>query len=179
MKNIKRSSKDEGIVLPIILMLITILIWTTSLLLLAYKNNIKEYKALKEFNNDYWDLENLSLIAEYELFKADKLINEDKYRDIIEYFEGEELVWISKDTYSKSGYTREKIKHNSEIKDETIKLNQYSKNILEIKLIKKLNIDSKDIKIAINLYYEYPYGEINFYKSSERKIERIGVEYIN
>lgn len=175
MKKFKKTLKNRGFILPVALFLIFILIWLFSIILLNYKNEISNFQLLKNSNEEYWILENLSTVGEYEVFKGEKLVKLNEYKDIIEYFEDVNLIWIEIDQISKSGYTRYEVKQNGENITEKIKLIPYIKNILEIKLIKEIEIENQKIEIKIILFYEYLKGEINFFKSFKREIRGVEV----
>lgn len=179
MKKLEKTLRNEGFILPIALFLIFILIWLFSIILLNYKNEISNFQLLKNSNEEYWFLENLSTIGEYEVFKGEKLIQSNEYKDIIEYFEDTNLVWTDIDKISKSGYKRYEVKHNGENIIGEIRLISFIKNILEIKLIKEVEIENKSIEIKIILFYEYLKGETDFFKSYKREIRGVEVNLKN
>lgn len=179
MKKLEKTLKNKGFILPIALFLIFILIWLFSIILFNYKNEISNSQLLRNFNEEYWFLENLSMIGEYEVFKGEELIKINEYRDIIEYFEDSNLVWIDTNKISKSGYKRYEVKHNGENITGKIKLISFIKNILEIKLIKEIEIENKRIEIKIILFYEYLKGETDFFKSYKREIRGVEVNLKN
>ncbi|MCQ8211922.1 hypothetical protein NON08_05190 [Cetobacterium somerae] len=176
MKKLEKILRNKGFILPVTLFLVFVLIWIFSIVLLSYKNEISNFYVLKNSNEDYWFMENLSTIAEYEVFKGEKQIKNSNYKDIIEYFEGTELVWIDIYKVSESGYRRDEVKHNGTfIKEDQVKLTPFIKNILEIKLIKDIEIETQRIEIKIFLFYEYLVGETNLFKSYKREIRKIEV----
>ena len=174
MKNLKKSSKNNGYILPSVLFILTLLVWLFSMSLLSYRNEIDNLSFLKISNDDYWITENLSTVAEYEVFKGNNSIDNGDYRDIIEYFEDKNLIWIDIDEISKSGYKRYTVKQNQKIIECKLKFIPFTKNIFEIKLVKIINIEKNQIEIKIDLFYEYLQGESNFFKSYKREIR--GVE---
>ena len=174
MKNLKKSSKNNGYILPSILFILTLLVWLFSMSLLNYKNEIDSLSSLKISNDDYWITENLSTVAEYEIFKGNNLIESGDYRDIIEYFEDKNLIWIDIDETSKSGYKRDTVKQNEKLIEGKLKFIPFMKNIFEIKLIKVIDIEKNQVEIKIDLFYEYLQGESDFFKSYKREIR--GVE---
>ncbi|WP_297430950.1 hypothetical protein [uncultured Cetobacterium sp.] len=174
MKNLKKSSKNNGYILPSILFILTLLVWLFSMSLLNYKNEIDSLSSLKISNDDYWITENLSTVAEYEIFKGNNLIESGDYRDIIEYFEDKTLIWIDVNEISKSGYKRDTVKQNEKLIEDRLKFIPFTKNIFEIKLIKVIDIEKNQIEIKIDLFYEYLQGELDFFKSYKREIR--GVE---
>ena len=88
MKNLKKSSKNNGYILPSILFILTLLVWLFSVSLLSYRNEIDSLSFLKISNDDYWITENLSTVAEYEVFKGNNSIENGDYKDIIATFVG-------------------------------------------------------------------------------------------
>ena len=163
MKNLKKSSKNNGYILPSVLFILTLLVWLFSMSLLSYRNEIDNLSFLKISNDDYWITENLSTVAEYEVFKGNNSIDNGDYRDIIEYFEDKNLIWIDIDETSKSGYKRYTVKQNQKIIEGKLKFIPFTKNIFEIKLVKIINIEKIQIEIKIDLFYEYLQGESNFF----------------
>ncbi|MBC2851092.1 hypothetical protein H5J22_06650 [Cetobacterium sp. 8H] len=176
MKNSKKRLKNKGIALPLTLFVLTTMVWFFSLLLIFYKNEVESIKGLTKYNDTYWSLENLSDLAEYEIFKADKEVNNNKFTDILEYFEGIEKVWLKQNQISKSGYGVKWIKKNNILVEGDLKLTPNQKNILTIQLIKTTIIDNQEVVFKINVLYEYPIGEVSFEKSSVRQIIDFGVE---
>lgn len=174
MKNLKKSSKNNGYILPSILFILTLLVWLFSMSLLSYRNEIDSLSFLKISNDDYWITENLSTVAEYEVFKGNNSIENGDYRDIIEYFEDKTLIWIDINETSKSGYKRDVVKQNEKLIEDKLKFIPFTKNIFEIKLVKIIDIEKIQIEIKIDLFYEYLQGESNFFKSYRREIR--GVE---
>lgn len=175
MKNLKKSSKNNGYILPSILFILTLLVWLFSMSLLNYKNEIDSLSSLKISNDDYWITENLSTVAEYEIFKGNNLIESGDYRDIIEYFEDKTLIWIDVNEISKSGYKRDTVKQNEKLIEDRLKFIPFTKNIFEIKLIKVIDIEKNQIEIKIDLFYEYLQGELDFFKSYKREIRGVEV----
>ncbi|WP_432204789.1 hypothetical protein ACQ9ZF_08560 [Cetobacterium somerae] len=175
MKFLKKSLKNKGFILPTTLFIITFLVWIFSMILLSYKTELDSFIVLKSTNDEYWLLENLSTVAEYEIFKGESLINENEYDDIIQYFEDKDLVWIEKDKISKSGYKRLEVKHNDKFILHKVELVPFMRNKLEIKLFKELNIEDKKINIEIKLFYEYLFGETDILKSFKREIQGVDV----
>lgn len=173
MKNLKKNLKNSGYILPSILFILTLLVWVFSMSLLNYKNEIDNFSALKSANNDYWITENISKVVEYELFKGNESIKNGEYKDIIEYFEDKNLIWIDTEETSKSGYKRESVRHNKKKIEDKLKFVTFTKNIFEIKLIKVIEIEKKFIEIKIELFYEYLQGELDFFKSYKREISGI------
>lgn len=172
-KNIRKNSRDKGVILPLVLLLISILMWSFSFFLFFYKSEIDEFQALKRSNDDYWEMENISIIAEYELSKGNENIKKDIYRDIIEYFEDHDLIWIEPNKISKSGYKRYKvIRNNSEITGK-VELNLGTDNILDITLLKEIWIENKLIEIIVKINYEYLRYDGDFYNSYKRGVDRI------
>lgn len=161
-------------VLPLVLLIISLLLWMFSITLLFYKAEVNEIQALKSSNDIYWELENISTIAEYELFKGDKAIKLNEYKDIIEYFEDESLIWIKPNLISKSGYKRESLIQNKKLISGEVILIPMMMNILEIKLVKEIEIEAKKIEIVVDIYYEYLKPDGDFSKSNKREIR--GVE---
>lgn len=176
MKNSKKRLKNKGIALPLTLFVLTTMVWFFSILLIFYKNEVESINGLRKYNNTYWELENLSDLAEYEIFKADKEVNTNKSRDVLEYFEGTEKVWIKQNQISKSGYSVNWIRKNNILVEGDLKLTPNQKNILTIQLIKKKIIDNQEVVFKINILYEYPIGELSFEKSVVRQIIDFGVE---
>ncbi|MHA4988308.1 hypothetical protein [Cetobacterium somerae] len=174
MKNLKKSLKNNGYILPSILFIFTLLVWLFSMSLLSYKNEIDSLSFSKILNDDYWIIENLSTVAEYEVFKGHNSIENGDYRDIIEYFEDKTLIWIDINETSKSGYKRDVVKQNEKLIEDKLKFIPFTKNIFEIKLVKIIDIEKIQIEIKIDLFYEYLQGESNFFKSYKREIR--GVE---
>ncbi len=174
MKNLKKSLKNNGYILPSILFILTLLVWLFSMSLLSYRNEIDSLSFLKISNDDYWITENLSTVAEYEVFKGNNSIENGDYRDIIEYFEDKTLIWIDINETSKSGYKRDVVKQNEKLIEDKLKFIPFTKNIFEIKLVKIIDIEKIQIEIKIDLFYEYLQGESNFFKSYRREIR--GVE---
>lgn len=174
MKNLKKSLKNNGYILPSILFILTLLVWLFSMSLLSYKNEIDSLSSLKISNDGYWITENLSTIAEYEVFKGNNSIENGDYRDIIEYFEDKNLIWIDINETSKSGYKRDTVKQNEKLIEGKLKFIPFMKNIFEIKLIKVIDIEKNQVEIKIDLFYEYLQGESDFFKSYKREIR--GVE---
>ncbi|MGL5970753.1 MAG: hypothetical protein ACRCZ1_00465, partial [Cetobacterium sp.] len=97
MTTINMNLKNKGMILPLTLFLITLLTWLFSILVLSYKNEVDIIKTEVKTNDRYWKLENLSKIAEYEIYKGDLEVKKKIYKDIIEYFEDKELIWIDTD----------------------------------------------------------------------------------
>ena len=176
MKNSKKILKNRGIALPLTLFVLTTMIWIFSIHLIFYKNETESVIELKNYNNKYWNIENLSDLAEYEIFKADQAVNKNEYRDVLEYFEGHEKIWIKQNLISKSGYSVNWIKKNNILIEGELKLSPNQKNILTIQLIKKANLENLEIHFKVYILYEYQKGEVSFEKSSERKIIDFGVE---
>lgn len=174
MKNLKKSLKNNGYILPSILFILTLLVWLFSMSLLSYKNEIDSLSSLKISNDGYWITENLSTVAEYEVFKGNNSIENGDYRDIIEYFEDKNLIWIDINETSKSGYKRDTVKQNEKLIEGKLKFIPFMKNIFEIKLIKVIDIEKNQVEIKIDLFYEYLQGESDFFKSYKREIR--GVE---
>ena len=174
MKNLKKSSKNNGYILPSILFILTLLVWLFSMSLLSYRNEIDSLSFLKISNDDYWITENLSTVAEYEVFKGNNSIENGDYKDIIEYFEDKTLIWIDINETSKSGYKRDIVKQNEKLIEDKLKFIPFTKNIFEIKLVKIIDVEKIQIEIKIDLFYEYLQGESNFFKSYKREIR--GVE---
>lgn len=174
MKNLKKSLKNNGYILPSILFILTLLVWLFSMSLLSYRNEIDSLSFLKISNDHYWITENLSTVAEYEVFKGNNSIENGDYRDIIEYFEDKTLIWIDINETSKSGYKRDVVKQNEKLIEDKLKFIPFTKNIFEIKLVKIIDIEKIQIEIKIDLFYEYLQGESNFFKSYRREIR--GVE---
>ncbi|MGL4787984.1 MULTISPECIES: hypothetical protein [Bacteria] len=174
MRNLKKSLKNKGYILPSILFILTLLVWLFSMSLLNYRNEIDNFTSLKISNDDYWVIENISVIAEYEIFKGNYLIDNGDYKDIIEYFEDKTLIWIDINETSKSGYKRYTVKQNEKFVEDKLKFIPFTKNIFEIKLVKIIDIEKTQIEIKIDLFYEYLQGESNFFKSYKREIR--GVE---
>lgn len=174
MKNLKKSSKNNGYILPSILFILTLLVWLFSMSLLSYRNEIDSLSFLKISNDDYWVTENLSTVAEYEVFKGNNSIENGDYKDIIEYFEDKTLIWIDINETSKSGYKRDTVKQNEKLIEDKLKFIPFTKNIFEIKLVKIIDVEKIQIEIKIDLFYEYLQGESNFFKSYKREIR--GVE---
>ena len=174
MKNLKKSSKNNGYILPSILFILTLLVWLFSMSLLSYRNEIDSLSFLKISNDDYWITENLSTVAEYEVFKGNNSIENGDYKDIIEYFEDKTLIWIDISETSKSGYKRDTVKQNEKLIEDKLKFIPFTKNIFEIKLVKIIDVEKIQIEIKIDLFYEYLQGESNFFKSYKREIR--GVE---
>lgn len=174
MKSSKKSLKNSGYILPTILFVVSILTWLFSMSLLNYKSEVDNFSLLKNSNESYWIMENLSTIAEYEVLKGNRSVENDEYKDIIEYFEDKNLIWIDSDEVSKSGYKRVEVKHNEKFVENRLELIPYTKNILDIKLIKTIDIENNQVEVKINLFYEYLLGESDFFKSYKREIR--GVE---
>ena len=65
MKKLEKIIRNKGFILPVTLFLVFVLIWIFSIVLLSYKNEISNFYVLKNSNEDYWFMENLSTIAEY------------------------------------------------------------------------------------------------------------------
>lgn len=175
MKNLERSLKNRGFILPIVLFLIFILMWLFSIVLLSYKNEISIYNSLRSSNESYWFAENLSTVGEYEVFKGEKSIKNGEYNDIIEYFEDRDLIWKEVNKISKSGYRRYEIKHNGTYIDEVVEMIPFMRNVLEIKLIKEIEIENRVVNIKVLLYYEYSMGEMDIFKSYKREIRGVEV----
>ncbi|MGL5568435.1 MAG: hypothetical protein ACRDB9_04235 [Cetobacterium sp.] len=176
---INMNLKNKGMILPLTLFLITLLTWLFSILVLSYKNEVQIIETEIKINDRYWKLENLSKIAEYEIYKGDLEVKKNIYKDIIEYFEGKELIWIDTDKISKSGFKRYKVKQNGKEVFEKINLKTFGKNTLEIELLKNITIEKEVIQVVINLFYEYKDGEDDFFKSSKREIKGVEVRIKN
>ena len=176
MRSLEKTLKNSGYILPTVLLIVSILVWLCSISLLNYKNEIDNFSVLKSANDGYWITENLSTLAEYEVFKGNISIENGDYKDIIEYFEDKNLVWIDGEETSRSGYKRVTVKQNEKIVENRLVLIPYTKNILEIKLIKTIDIENNQIEIIAILFYEYLSGESDFFKSYKREIK--GVEAI-
>ncbi|MGL4976600.1 MAG: hypothetical protein ACRCZH_01885 [Cetobacterium sp.] len=150
------------------------MMWTFSFSLLLYKSEVSEIHSLKLSNDIYWELENISKIAEYEVFKGDSAIKLEQYKDILEYFEDYDLVWRKPNYISKSGYQRYVLVQNNKFISGEVILEPLEKNILEIKLVKEILVERKKIEVIINIYYEYSRLNTDFFKSNKREIK--GVE---
>lgn len=179
MRDLKKSLKNKAFVLPITLFFISIFIWLFSIVFMIFKNEINDFYQLKKANDSYWRSENMLIIGEYELYKGNKQILNNKYNDIIEYFEDKNRIWIDKNQVSNSGYTRKLLKQNGKIVDGKVKLYSYVKSTLNIELSKQIAIDDKIVEIIVTLLYEYEKGVVDFYKSQKRAIEgiRIKIKY--
>ncbi|MGL4910219.1 MAG: hypothetical protein ACRCZR_03640 [Cetobacterium sp.] len=176
---INMNLKNKGMILPLTLFLITLLTWLFSILVLSYKNEVQIIETEIKINDRYWKLENLSKIAEYEIYKGDLEVKKKIYKDIIEYFEDKELIWIDTDKISKSGFKRYKVKQNGKEVFEKINLKTFGKNTFEIELLKNIIVETEVIQIIIKLFYEYEDGENNFFKSSKREIKGVEVKVKN
>lgn len=174
MKNLKKRLKNKGIILPLTLFIITIITWIFSIYLIFYKTEIEGIKGLKEYNNRFWRVENLAKLGEYEVYKGEQLINMGTYKDIIEYFEDKDKIWLKKDEVSESGYSLNWIKKN--IKTEEKKVDRNSNKKIYIQLIKKKSLENKNIIFKVNLLYEYPYNETDLSKYIKREFINLGVE---
>ncbi|MGL4998286.1 MAG: hypothetical protein ACRC5T_04895 [Cetobacterium sp.] len=179
MRVINMNSKNRGIILPLVLFLITLLIWLFSILLLIYKTEIDENQIYRKTNNDYWKMENFSKIAEYEVFKGEISIKNNEYKDIIEYFEDKDLIWLDSNKSSKSGFKRYEVLHNGKIISDKIQLSSFGENILEIILLKTIKIENEELQLFISLHYLYPTGEKDFFKSSKREIKGVEIKLKN
>lgn len=179
MNKLEKTSKNNGFILPIVLFLVFILIWLFSMILSTYKSEVSNYKSIKNSNEKYWVMENLSTIGEYEVFKGEKAIKKGEYKDIIEYFEDKNLIWIDSDVISKSGYKREEIKHNEILTNNKIELVPFIENTLEIKLLKDIYIENQSIEIKVILFYKYLRGEVNLFNSYQREIRGVEVRLKN
>lgn len=179
MRDLKKSLKNKAFILPITLFFISIFIWLFSIIFMIFKNEINDFYQLKKANDSYWRSENMLIIGEYELYKGNKQILNNKYNDIIEYFEDKNRIWIDKNQVSNSGYTRKLLKQNGKIVDGKVKLYSYVKSTLNIELSKQIAIDDKIVEIIVTLLYEYEKGVVDFYKSQKREIEgiRIKIKY--
>ncbi|MGL5051996.1 MAG: hypothetical protein ACRC5W_00135 [Cetobacterium sp.] len=179
MRVINTNLRNKGIILPLVLFLITLLTWLFSIVLLIYKNEIDENQSYRKTNNDYWKIENFSKIAEYEIFKGEISIRNNEYKDIIEYFEDKDLVWLDSDKLSKSGFKRYKLIHNGKTISDKIQLSSFGENIFEIKLLKNINTTNESFQLFVNLYYVYSIGEKDFFKSSKREIKGVEINLKN
>lgn len=175
---LKKSLKTKGGILIITMFVVTIISWLISLTGIYYKNQKNLLKNIKEKNNKDIQIKNYFIFGEKELKNGDKLINLGEYKDIIEYFEGKDKIWINEKTYSKSKYKRFKLYQNAvEIKGPLILLKEVQ-NSLDIILIKEIIIDSMTIRYSVFLYYEYLKGELNINNPTKRKIKSFNVERV-
>lgn len=175
---LKKSLKNKGGILIITIFVITIISWLISLTGIYYKNQKNLLKNIREKNSKDIQIKNYFIFGERELKNGDKLINLGEYKDIIEYFEGKDKIWINEKGYSKSKYRRFKLYQNAvEIKGPLILLKEVS-NSLDIILIKEIIIDSMTIRYSVFLYYEYLKGELNINNPTKRKIKSFNVERV-
>lgn len=177
--NLKIILKIKGSILFTTIFLFTLITWIISLIGVFYSGNILELRNRKIDNNRNWEIKKYYILGEQELKKGDTLINKGEYKDIIEYFEGVEKIWLKEGGYSKSNYTRKKIyQNNREIKGD-IKLIKNRENKLEIFLIKENIIDSMKIEFLILLFYKYKANNLDILKPDIRIIKSFNVENID
>lgn len=173
---LKKSLKNKGGILIVVMFIFTLITWTISIIGITYKNQIKNLKVLKIENKRNEELDNIYTLGEKELLEGDQLINLDEYKDIIEYFEGKDKVWLDEKTTSFSGYRRSKVIYNGVEVTGPLKLLNGDKNILDIELEKKIIIDSMKIKFLVFLYYEYSENNLDLNKPLKREIKSFNVE---
>ncbi len=181
MKNLKRISTINGFILPMLLISLSFVVWVFSIYLLGFKEESEKIKIRKLTNDRLWKLENISIVAEYELYKGDLKINNGDYIDIIQYFEGKNKAWRFKNAISESGYKRKLVTLNNKTIDGDIILERSKKNILNIILEKDIAVKNgkEKYKIIIHLYYEYPLNETDLEKNIKREIIKVEVESEN
>ncbi|WP_297404304.1 hypothetical protein [uncultured Cetobacterium sp.] len=177
--NLKIILKIRGSILFTTIFLFTLITWIISLIGIFYSGNISELRNRKINNDKNWEIKKYYIFGEQELKRGDTLINKGEYKDIIDYFEGVEKVWLKEGVYSKSNYTRKKVyQNNREVKGE-IKLIKNRENKLEIFLIKENIIDSMKIEFLILLFYKYKINNLDIFKPDIRIIKSFNVENID
>lgn len=177
--NLKIILKIRGSILFTTIFLFTLITWIISLIGIFYSGNISELRNRKINNDKNWEIKKYYILGEQELKRGDTLINKGEYKDIIDYFEGVEKVWLKEGVYSKSNYTRQKVyQNNREVKGE-IKLIKNGENNLEIFLIKENIIDSMKIEFLILLFYKYKINNLDIFKPDIRIIKSFNVENID